>query len=133
MSTPPEDLEVAGMETLSEIDFQNMGTMELPEELQLMLRQHAEIAALQSSEQPADEPRLEPAPADEHLASAIRDRLMSTGYQQLRRIDVSVSSGHVHLKGRVGRYYLRQLAQREVLSTRGVTGIRSDIEVVRDE
>lgn len=129
MSTPPEDLEVAGMETLTEIDFQNMGTMELPEELQLMLRRHAETAARQSSEQPA----VEPAPADEHLASAIRDRLMSTGYQQLRRIDVSVSSGHVHLKGRVGRYYLRQLAQREVLSTRGVTGIRSDIEVVRDE
>lgn len=133
MSMPPEDLEVAGMETLSEIDFQNMGTLELPEELQLMLRQHAETAARQSSEQPAAEPQLEPAPADESLASAIRDRLMSTGYQQLRRIDVSVSSGHVHLKGRVGRYYLRQLAQREVLSTRGVTGIRSDIEVVRDE
>lgn len=69
--------------------------------------------------------------SDCQLANVIRERLFSTGYQQLRGIDVFVDSGHVRLRGRVGRYYLRQLAQHEVLGTSGVSGLQSEIEVVR--
>lgn len=84
--------------------------------------------------QPAS--RLTAGPAAESpdavLSRAIRSRLESTGYHQLRRIDVAVSDGHVRLSGRVARYYLLQLAQNAAMTTAGVHGIASEIEVVRE-
>ncbi len=65
------------------------------------------------------------------LADSVREKLASTGYHQLLRVDVAAEGGHVRLKGRVGRYYLLQVAQQAVLSTDGVSGLANEIEVVR--
>lgn len=61
----------------------------------------------------------------------MRSSLGSTGYQQLRRIDVDVEDGHVKLTGRVARYYLRQLAQQAAMKTDGVESVGSEIKVDR--
>ena len=74
----------------------------------------------------------EPAqPSDDNLADAVRSSLGSTGYQQLRRIDVDVEDGHVKLTGRVARYYLLQIAQQAAMKTDGVESVGSEIEVAR--
>lgn len=68
-------------------------------------------------------------PDDETLANSVRSNLRSTGYQQLLRIDVAVEGGHVRLSGRVGRYYLKQIAQQAAMTTRGVDTIDSQIKI----
>ena len=70
-------------------------------------------------------------PDDDALAASVRSSLKSTGYQQLLRIDVAVEGGHVRLSGRVGRYYLRQIAQQAAMTTQGVATIDSHIQVDR--
>jgi len=67
----------------------------------------------------------------DHVAVAVRRELDSTGYHQLRRIDIDVKDGHVRLSGRVGRYYLVQLAQQAALQAAGVRQLDSSIQVVR--
>lgn len=74
----------------------------------------------------------EPAqPRDEKLKAQVQSSLGSTGYQQLRRIDVDVADGHVMLSGRVARYYLRQIAQQAAMNTDGVETVGIEIEVAR--
>ena len=72
-------------------------------------------------------------PNDDNLADAVRSSLGSTGYQQLRRVDVDVDveDGHVKLSGRVARYYLLQMAQQAAMKTDGVESVGSEIEVAR--
>lgn len=71
-------------------------------------------------------------PDDAALAASVRSSLKSTGYQQLLRIDVAVESGHVRLSGRVGRYYLRQIAQQAALTTQGVATIDSRFKLTAE-
>ena len=74
----------------------------------------------------------QPAKSDDGaLADSVRMSLRSTGYQQLLRIDVAVKDGHVKLSGRLGRYYLRQIAQQAAMTTDGVATIESQIEIDR--
>ncbi|MBI1313300.1 BON domain-containing protein [bacterium] len=65
------------------------------------------------------------------LVDSVREKLASTGYHQLRRIDVAVEGGSVRLSGRVGRYYLLQIAQQAALETEGVSTLKNDLQVVR--
>lgn len=97
------------------------------------LRPHLSIGTSSSSSLSVDSSSTpEPAqPSDDNLAAAVRSSLGSTGYQQLRRIDVDVEDGHVKLTGRVARYYLRQLAQQAAMKTDGVESVGSEIKVDR--
>ncbi|MHC4879226.1 MAG: BON domain-containing protein [Planctomycetota bacterium] len=79
----------------------------------------------------ADEGKVEGELAEGELVNSVREKLASTGYHQLLRVDVAAEGGHVRLKGRVGRYYLLQVAQQAALSTDGVSGLQNEIEVVR--
>lgn len=97
------------------------------------LRPHLPIGKPSSSSLPANSSSTSESgpPNDDNLADAVRSSLGSTGYQQLRRIDVDVEDGHVKLSGRVARYYLLQIAQQAAMKTDGVASVGSEIEVAR--
>ncbi len=65
------------------------------------------------------------------LADHVREKLASTGYHQLLRIDVAAEGSQIRLSGRVGRYYLLQVAQQAVLETDGVEELQNELQVVR--
>lgn len=65
------------------------------------------------------------------LVDSVRERLASTGYHQLRRIDVAAEGDSVRLSGRVGRYYLLQIAQQAALEIEGVSALQNELEVIR--
>ena len=69
-------------------------------------------------------------PADEPLAELVRQALDRCGYDQLRRVRVSATpSGRVRLDGRVGSFYLKQVAQTAALSVPGVKRVQNDLQV----
>ncbi len=70
-------------------------------------------------------------PENRELADSVREKLASTGYHQLLRIDVAAEGSNVRLSGRVGRYYLLQVAQQAAMEAEGVTDLQNDLEVVR--
>lgn len=72
-----------------------------------------------------------PSAHDHELASSVRNSLLQTGYQQLRRLDVAVEDGKVRLSGSLPQFYLLQLAQQAVMNTEGVVNVDNGIEVVR--
>lgn len=74
---------------------------------------------------------LDAASPDTALSHSIRHRLDAIGYHQLRNVHITVDQGHVRLSGKVGRYYLLQVAQNAVMTTDGVRGVASEIEIVR--
>lgn len=65
-----------------------------------------------------------------HVIDSVREKLASTGYHQLRRIDVAVEGDQIRLSGRVGRYYLLQVAQQAALEADGVARLKNDVVVV---
>ena len=65
------------------------------------------------------------------LADSVREKLASTGYHQLLRIDVAAEGSNVRLSGRVGRYYLLQVAQQAAMEAEGISELRNDLQVVR--
>ena len=102
-------------------------------------------ASLPAEFQPADMPapgedKLASQPGDHHtsqspenreLADSVREKLASTGYHQLLRIDVAAEGSNVRLSGRVGRYYLLQVAQQAAMEADGVAELQNDLQVVR--
>ncbi len=68
---------------------------------------------------------------DARLATTVRRRLIELGHPQLRHLNVDVTNGRVALSGQLNRYYLLQVAQNAALSTPGVTGLESEVQVVR--
>ena len=69
-------------------------------------------------------------PADEPLVDQVRQALVGCGYDQLRRIRVSATpTGRVRLDGRVGSFYLKQVAQTAALSVLGVKRVENDLQV----
>ena len=70
-------------------------------------------------------------PENRELADSVREKLASTGYHQLLRIDVAAEGSNVRLSGRVGRYYLLQVAQQAAMEAEGVSELRNDLQVVR--
>lgn len=68
---------------------------------------------------------------DARLATTVRRRLNELGNPQLKHLGVEVTNGRVSLTGQLNRYYLLQVAQNAAISTPGVSGLRSDVQVIR--
>lgn len=64
------------------------------------------------------------------LVEAVRRALDSTGYLELRNLDVKISDDFVQLDGRVRSYYMKQVAQSAAKSVRGVARVLNHVEVV---
>lgn len=62
------------------------------------------------------------------LKKAAQNRLKSTGYSQLQAIRIDVTENRICLKGRVSRFYLKQLAQHAVMDL--ITDARVENELV---
>jgi osmotically-inducible protein OsmY len=86
---------------------------------------HSANQQLQAGRTDCQEP-----PVSRELVDSVREKLASTGYHQLLRIDVAAEGSNVRLSGRVGRYYLLQVAQQAVLETAGVSSLQNDLQVV---
>ncbi len=69
-------------------------------------------------------------PEDRLLADSVREKLASTGYHQLLRIDVAAEGSNIRLSGRVGRYYLLQVAQQAAMEAEGIAELQNDLQVV---
>lgn len=63
------------------------------------------------------------------VVATARDRLRSTGYSSLDRIDCDFSDGILILSGPVGSYHHKQIAQTAVLEVEGVEQLVNQIEV----
>lgn len=66
------------------------------------------------------------------VLAEIRRRLCSTGYPSLREIHCDFSEGVVVLRGRVSRYFYKQLAQAVLLAEPAVWMVVNQIEVSED-
>lgn len=66
---------------------------------------------------------------DEHLCERVRRVLQAPGYHQLRHVQVSAHDGTVVLQGRVGSYYLKQVAQTQVLGLADVRSVQNKLIV----
>lgn len=66
---------------------------------------------------------------DQHLTERVERALRARGYRALHAVRVSVRARVVFLRGRVGSYYLKQLAQETVLTVPGSHRIRNDLTV----
>jgi osmotically-inducible protein OsmY len=62
----------------------------------------------------------------------LRRRLKETGYHELRQLDVTYHEGLVVLRGRVGSYYVKQLAQSVLMRVEGICLLVNSIEVSVD-
>ena len=63
------------------------------------------------------------------LTGHVRMALQSSGYSDLRAIDVQAAPRGVQLNGTVRSYYLKQIAQGLALSTDGVDAVDNQMEV----
>ncbi len=92
-----------------------------------------ELPALDSSGPRGEQLRPDPQQplGSRELVDSVREKLASTGYHQLLRIDVVAEGSNVRLSGRVGRYYLLQVAQQAALETAGVASLQNDLQVIR--
>lgn len=68
-------------------------------------------------------------PHDERLCERVRRALQTPGYHQLRHIQVSAQDGTVILRGRVESYYLKQVAQAQVLAMQDVKSVQNKLVV----
>jgi hypothetical protein len=71
-------------------------------------------------------------PADEasRLCSEAERRLRRAGYLALHDIRCELASGVLRLHGRVGSYYLKQVAQAVVATVAGASALENHIEIV---
>lgn len=94
------------------------------------LQSSSEMVPLREQLQADDDTSLESVqPGDLH--DRVVDNLRSSGYHQLRYLDVEVSDGRIRLSGQLDRYYLLQVAHKTVLSTGGVDELISRVCVAR--
>jgi osmotically-inducible protein OsmY len=68
--------------------------------------------------------------SNHQLGELVRDRLARQTCFYGRNLQVEMQNDQVVLKGRVGSYYEKQLAQESVRSISGVTSIKNELEVV---
>ena len=67
---------------------------------------------------------------EQNLAFRVRRELESSGYAQLRAVEVSATgAGCIHLDGRVQSFYLKQLAQATALGIEGVHSVDNHLQV----
>lgn len=61
----------------------------------------------------------------------VRSRLAECGYPQLARLHIRFDDGTVRLEGRVGSYYLKQVAQTAVMSMGEIARVYNAVVVVK--
>ncbi len=66
---------------------------------------------------------------DNQLMARIKRVLRSSGYASLIQIRVVVDQGHVSLEGEVPTYFLKQMAQSQILSVEGVRSVKNTLVV----
>ena len=66
---------------------------------------------------------------DHRLTTRVEHALSGTGYSALRGVVVSVNGGVAILKGRVGSYYLKQLAQATTEAVPGLSRVCNEVDV----
>ena len=67
--------------------------------------------------------------SSQSLRQRVRSALSHSNYAPLRRLDIVAASGKVRLRGEVGSWHLKQLAQEVLLHLDGVGSIENDIAV----
>jgi osmotically-inducible protein OsmY len=77
-----------------------------------------------------DEAESSAATGDVHLVWLIDQALRATGYLCLRDLDLIVADGKVVLRGKLPRYYLKQVAHATVRALPGVIDVHDEVEVV---
>lgn len=71
------------------------------------------------------------APADDQfVCQQAQKSLRATGHAELREVHCRISAGIIVLRGTVGSYYLKQLAQAVVVQVDGVLAVANAIDVV---
>ena len=78
---------------------------------------------------------LTPIPTADHINAqvverAARRRLAGTGYPISKSIECSFRNGRMTLSGQVSSYYHKQIAQEALRSTKHVTQVVNNLEVV---
>jgi osmotically-inducible protein OsmY len=68
-------------------------------------------------------------PDDDDLRSAALDRLQSSGYAALRRLQCQVTEGVVIVHGLVTSYFLKQMAQTVIQQLDGIQRVTNLVEV----
>lgn len=68
-------------------------------------------------------------PRSSDVTDLVRHALHSSGYPDLRRIDVKAAPRGVRLHGTVHSFYLKQIAQLVAISTDGVHAVDNQMEV----
>ena len=69
--------------------------------------------------------------SDLRLSTQVERALAATGYAALHALTVSMIAGVAVLSGRVGSYYLKQIAQATAETVPGLTQIRNEVVVRR--
>lgn len=69
------------------------------------------------------------AAGDAHLARLIDQAFRATGHLCLRDLDLVIAGGLVVLRGKLPRYYLRQVAHAVVRAIPGVNEVHDEVEV----
>jgi len=64
------------------------------------------------------------------LEQIVHSALARNSYVRGRNLDIEVNEDRVVLKGVVGTYYQKQIAQESIRSIDGVNSIRNEIEVI---
>ncbi len=70
-----------------------------------------------------------PRTADEQIVDLACQALHSSGYSQLRHLQVSFEHGRMTLQGQLPTYYLKQVAQSVIQDVAGVREIDNDVRV----
>jgi len=64
------------------------------------------------------------------LEQLVHSALARNSHVRGRNLDIEVDEDHVVLRGVVGTYYQKQIAQESIRSIDGVNSIRNEIEVI---
>ncbi len=68
---------------------------------------------------------------DSEVLAQVRQRLAATGHNDLRHVDAKIENGHLVLRGRVGTFYMKQVAQTAIQGRINGFSIKNLLEVRR--
>jgi len=70
------------------------------------------------------------APGDLHLVRLIDRAFQATGHLSLRELDLVIDGTSVILRGKLPRYYLKQMAHAAIRAIPGIGNVHDEVEVV---
>ena len=68
-------------------------------------------------------------PANHELIQNLESALGSNPHVRGRQLRIETNAGHVVVRGRVGSYYQKQMAQESLLQVEGVENLENQLEV----